>query len=586
MTDDINLTDQFPLETLFESAETMEEDQQASAPKTVDKNRRRAIIPSSHQPKQARIKNPSAPETDNSASDDETDFDAFILRNFELFSGRENVISWLDNTEAKFNQYHTSRDLRFTAVPLLVEGEAKRKYIRNRHAIKSFDDFYEFLLTHYDIENTIIPPIQSRPLSSSLHPSSVFQASSMQTKTLSFERHPSITQETFNLADHLAPRSLLRSTALVDIGTTGLTGVDPKMKSPMNLSQQTATSTTTLVDTSHVLRKAIIDNLIKSPKIFQGGKEDVKQWLEDLEHQFAIAQIPDAHKLDLISYSLKGEALRWYKNNKTIFVSWQVFVHELKDAFISPYYEELAFKKLESYTQGANQPIRGFYNEVLKLCAEADPTMSESTKLKNLLNKAKPTIQFEIRRKKPTTTKLFLEYAKEIEELFQLSHIDINTPYNSHLSTNHTSSTITSESTIAPQTASSTNPTSNQKSFKNNYNNHGNRNNFRSSRPQSFNSSSQRTQSSYPTNQSANTGHSSSNQPHHYSSQNQDLNQNQSSNHARPTFPQTHPQQHYANQISSDVDTAALEDQLPSLFSDFCPRCSQHGHQASACQSF
>lgn len=81
---------------------------------------------------------------DNSQPEDEIDFDAFILPNFDLFSERENVISWLDNTEAKFNQFHTSRDLRLTAVPLLVEGEAKRKYIRNRHAIKSFDDFYEF----------------------------------------------------------------------------------------------------------------------------------------------------------------------------------------------------------------------------------------------------------------------------------------------------------------------------------------------------------------------------------------------------------------------------------------------------------
>ncbi|CAF4507977.1 unnamed protein product [Rotaria sp. Silwood2] len=129
-----------------------------------------------------------------------------------------------------------------------------------------------------------------------------------------------------------------------------------------------------------------------------------------------MAQLSDTHKLDLIPYSLREEAL------------------QLKEVLISPFYEELAFKKLESYTQGINQPSCSFNNEVLTLCAEVDPTMSESIKLKSLLNKARLNMQFEIRRKKPTTTKQFLEYAKKIEEFFQLSNINtaaINTNHNS-----------------------------------------------------------------------------------------------------------------------------------------------------------
>jgi hypothetical protein len=126
---------------------------------------------------------------------------------------------------------------------------------------------------------------------------------------------------------------------------------------------------------------------------------------DDLENVFDIAQIPDCRKLYLVPYFLRGEALRWYKNNTSTLTSWETFVQELKEAFLSPYHEELAFKKLESYTQGINQPIRSFYNEVLKLCSEADPTTSKSTKLKNLLNKTKPTIQLEIRRKKPNNNK-------------------------------------------------------------------------------------------------------------------------------------------------------------------------------------
>ncbi|CAF5224725.1 unnamed protein product, partial [Rotaria magnacalcarata] len=49
--------------------------------------------------------------------------------------------------------------------------------------------------------------------------------------------------------------------------------------------------------------------------------------------------------------------------------------------------------------------------------------MSEVTKLKNLLNKTKPSIQFEVRKKKPTSTIEFLEHAKDAEELMQLSNL-------------------------------------------------------------------------------------------------------------------------------------------------------------------
>lgn len=33
------------------------------------------------------------------------------------------------------------------------------------------------------------------------------------------------------------------------------------------------------------------------PKTFQGGKEDVKQWLENIEQLFGTTQIPNSHKL-------------------------------------------------------------------------------------------------------------------------------------------------------------------------------------------------------------------------------------------------------------------------------------------------
>ena len=81
----------------------------------------------------------------------DNDFEVFILDNFIAFSGKENVIQWLDETEQKFDEQRIVRRLRFKAIPLLIEGAAKRKYLTHRSEIRSFDDFYVFLLSQFDI---------------------------------------------------------------------------------------------------------------------------------------------------------------------------------------------------------------------------------------------------------------------------------------------------------------------------------------------------------------------------------------------------------------------------------------------------
>jgi hypothetical protein len=80
----------------------------------------------------------------------ENNFDSFILENFTQFSGEQEVNVWLNETVKKFNRLLILRNLRLTAIPLLVEGLAQKVYIRNRRYVQSFDDFYEILLAHFD----------------------------------------------------------------------------------------------------------------------------------------------------------------------------------------------------------------------------------------------------------------------------------------------------------------------------------------------------------------------------------------------------------------------------------------------------
>ncbi|CAF4927498.1 unnamed protein product [Rotaria sp. Silwood1] len=576
----------------------------------IDKKRRQTIIPLSHQPKPIDAAKGSDFESNNGDNENELDFDSFILNNFNPYSGSENVVDWLVNTDKKFNLHKIPRKLRYIAIPLLIEGDAKIKYILNRNNIKSFDDFLEFLLTTYDVPEHNTRHFQSNPSS---YPSNQnnFTHNSIIHKTISFEDQQKTTMNDFDLTDNLPPHPILRSTAIVDMGATRLTGDETENRSTVAPSSNISRHSSSLDQTTYVIHKAIIDNLIKNPKTFQGGKEDVKQWLEDIEQLFDTAQIPDSHKLDLIPYSLRGEARRWYKNTKATLTSWPVFVKELKEAFLSPFHEELAFKKLESYTQGINQPVRSFYNEVLKLCAETDPEMSESMKLRHLLKKTKPTLQYEIRKKKPTTTKQFLEYAKESEELLQLANINTELDTydrNNSNTTNQIASTITSPQPNAsnPRIDSTPFPIYDRKTNYNNYynsnkfnNNRSNDYNFHSSQPfnssrssNSFNSPFRRNNSSYLSRQPV-----KSNQPFYSDIQrtNNNFRPVSSNNQYKSSYPhnsntnnlnQANNQRHQVNNIIEN-HIAPSPQPTPLLSnSDMCTQCLETGHQASACSRF
>jgi hypothetical protein len=385
---------------------------------TIMKNKQEEIITCSNQ---------SSPSEKN---EDEQGFDIFIMDNFTPFSGKQNVEQWLDETEQVFAQFKIPRDLRYKSISLLVTGIARRIYIDNRQAIQSFDDFYELILTHFGRKESTAS--QSKPandIPNTLNQQSLYPIVSHVNNTNTLQQPSAFRSTTFvdlgisNSVNEIPPCKSTNNSS--NLGITNNIGGGPACKSDNN-SNNNNNSMDLLDQTTMELRKAIVADLIKNPKVFKGGQDDVRKWIEDIEHLLDVTHIPDTSRLDLITYLLRGDALQWYKNNKYSFTSWKTFILELRRTFTSSFHEELAFKQLEAYSQGEYQSVRNFFNETLKLCKEADSTMSEATKLKNLLNKAKPSIQFEVRKKKPTTTAEFLEYAKDIEELFQLSNVTTN----------------------------------------------------------------------------------------------------------------------------------------------------------------
>ncbi|CAF4995609.1 unnamed protein product, partial [Rotaria sp. Silwood1] len=295
--------------------------------------------------------------TDRETNEGENNFEVFILKNFTRFSGEQDVNSWLDETVDKFDRSLITTNLRFAAIPLLVKGQALKVYLQNKLNIQSFDNFTELLLSYFDKNDIQLPVNNSQePLSS--HSNLAHQIKSSEEKTLQ-------TINTFDNTHFSEEPPKHHSTALNEPSAAALRGESLVSQLTLNNNNTNSnTNTSNPDDTTSVLRKVLLQNLIKNPKTFQGGKDDVMKWLEDIEHLFDVAHISDTNKLDLISYSLRGEALRWYTNHKNTFISWEIFVSEFKKAFTSSYHEELAFQKLEAYTQGENQSIRNYYNEV------------------------------------------------------------------------------------------------------------------------------------------------------------------------------------------------------------------------------
>ncbi len=180
---------------------------------------------------------------------EENNFDTFILEHFDPYTGKQEINSWLDETEKKFNNLRISRSLRFEAISFLLEGEAKRKYIKNRKDIKSFDDFYEFLLSNFDMNN--FPSSSSKPQQTTIHNTSNQKATDLSDNTNFTHRPPAF-----------------RSTAIVDFSATNTTGETLADKSTKVVMD---TSTIILDQTTSDLRRAILGNLINNPKVFKGG---------------------------------------------------------------------------------------------------------------------------------------------------------------------------------------------------------------------------------------------------------------------------------------------------------------------------
>jgi hypothetical protein len=300
----------------FEQSENVEHMSSDVTPKepteqvvNIEKKPRKTIKP-------PRIQHPKS-DDENSVdkSDDEDTFEDFIISNFNPFSGDEDVIEWLDATDEKFWRLKITSKLQYVAIPFLVTGKAKRIYLRNEGKIQTYNNFYSLMLTQYDVSSDNAPRHSTPSFTSTASQGNIPQNIPTQQNVV-FDDQRQSSNQTFDILDGSLQPPILRSTALHDRGATGVAGNAPVSRSNILPSQNSLFNTSQLDQTSDALLRAVVDSIIKNPKTFRGGQEDVQQWLEDIEQAFDTAQIPESLNIDLVQHSLRGEAFHWYKKRK------------------------------------------------------------------------------------------------------------------------------------------------------------------------------------------------------------------------------------------------------------------------------
>ena len=334
-------------------------------------------------------KSPNASNPDNKPSSWE------MLRDeINPFTGIENPRQWFTNIDLKFSQLKLSMADRIEILPYFLAGDATIWFSTNRKKISTYMDFCELFAIDFLRRE---PPFDRAELLEAKHAPS--------------ETHNSTLQENLheNLVDylHASEKSpgLLRPTP-------------PKMNS--NLSHAS--------EFSPMISKALLDRFVKDPVKFNGGKEDVNSWIEEIEQQFNTMNVSDSDRLNLVHICLRGEAHFWYRQNKTKFHSWSIFIDEIVRSFTSNLQRDLAFEKLKKYRQSLHQSVNQYYNTMIKLIKQADPIMNESTKVQYLMNGLRPSLSTETRRVYPKTTADFLEQAKTAEELTTLNNLTVPNP--------------------------------------------------------------------------------------------------------------------------------------------------------------
>ncbi|CAF1408885.1 unnamed protein product, partial [Rotaria sordida] len=179
-------------------------------------------------------------------------------------------------------------------------------------------------------------------------------------------------------------------------------------------------------------RKARFDDL---PNFSGHPSEDVERFLKSIKNITKATDESDNHEiLEIVRGKLIRSAGIWFDNNEPNFKKWSDFEAAFRNRYFSTTSTHKKFDTLKQRKQLPDEPITSYFDDIINLCQEIDPTMSEKIIIQHLMSGINPDFRKELSRRESSINTLneFLKYAKieqDLHDTFRNLSIDSQQPY-------------------------------------------------------------------------------------------------------------------------------------------------------------
>ncbi|UYV61202.1 hypothetical protein LAZ67_1003805 [Cordylochernes scorpioides] len=158
-------------------------------------------------------------------------------------------------------------------------------------------------------------------------------------------------------------------------------------------------------------------HLTRNSTVFSGnGTEDCGKWMKDYE-RIARSNCWDATmKLANAPFFLEGTAGQWYDNNEEGMDSWDMFKEMFSRTFDnSGVLLRRAKDNLQSRAQKSTESCESYIQDVLSLCRQVNPDMSQGEKVAHLMKGVVEDVYQVILIKEIDTVEAFVDWCRKVE---------------------------------------------------------------------------------------------------------------------------------------------------------------------------
>ncbi|UYV61424.1 ACE [Cordylochernes scorpioides] len=154
----------------------------------------------------------------------------------------------------------------------------------------------------------------------------------------------------------------------------------------------------------------------RDPTVFSGERgEDSQRWLSDFQRVARYNKWDDSMCLANVIFYLTGTAKCWFENFEEILNSWEEFKIKFCEIFGNKETARKAENILRTRAQTSGENVESYIQEVLLLCKQGNPRMSEGEKVSHLIKGVAEEVYQALVGKDISTVDQFVAFCRRFE---------------------------------------------------------------------------------------------------------------------------------------------------------------------------